>query len=62
MADFEEMRNAMNRATQGDIVTRLRNVAWFLPDATEASNSDKVIHQAADEIERLRKEINDSKS
>lgn len=37
-----------------DIVTRLRDVAWVSPDASDATIADKVVHEAADEIERLR--------
>ena len=54
MADFEEMRNAVKRATQDDISHRLRvgadrflNIAR-LPEA---------LVEAADEIERLRAQI-----
>lgn len=50
--DFEEMRGAYQRATQEDIVTRLRNMT-ILND----SEIDMTIYQAADEIERLRTEL-----
>jgi hypothetical protein len=58
MADFEEMRNAMNRATQDDIVTRLREIQ----DGSKHDDIYDELMYAIDEIERLRKEINDSKS
>lgn len=46
MADFEEMHNAHRRATSDDIATRLR----------QGDANYKHLHEAADEIERLRKE------
>jgi hypothetical protein len=40
-----------------DIVTRLRNCAWVRPESEWATQDDKTIAEAADEIERLRAEI-----
>ena len=54
MADFEEMRNAVQRATQDDIAHRLRVGAdLFL----NIARMHEVLLQAADEIERLRAQI-----
>ena len=54
MADFEEMRNAVQRATQDDIAHRLRVGAdRFL----NIARMHEVLLQAADEIERLRAEL-----
>ena len=59
MADFEEMKNAMNRATQDDIVTQLRENC----DTSDCVNVRSIALvkcdncDAADEIERLRAEI-----
>lgn len=36
-----------------DLVARLRDIAWVSPDASDATIADKVVHEAADEIERL---------
>ena len=38
-----------------DIVTRLRDCAWVRPDSEWATESDKTIAEAADEIEQLRR-------
>ena len=38
-----------------DIVTRLRDCAWVRPDSKWATESDKTIAEAADEIEQLRR-------
>lgn len=37
-----------------DLVTRLQDIAWVSPDASDATSSDKAVHEAADEIKRLR--------
>lgn len=54
--DFEEMRGAYLRANgvRDDIVIRLRNMT-ILND----SEIDMTIYEAADEIERLRKQLAD---
>ncbi len=67
MADFEEMRNAVQRATQDDIVTRLREgEKWHKNGYIEvpsgfydflANEIERERKQAADEIERLRAQI-----
>ena len=44
--DFDEMKGAYLRATQDDLVTRLRNI--------HTMGQLGVVHEAADEIERLR--------
>ena len=48
--DFEEMRGAYLRATQDDIVPRLRH--YYLND----KKVDRIVYEAADEIERLRRQ------
>lgn len=55
--DFDEMRNAYLRANgvRDDIVIRLRNMT-ILND----SEIDMTIYEAADEIERLRKQLADT--
>ena len=40
-----------------DIVTRLRDSAWVPAGATDESKDDRLFREAADEIERLRKEL-----
>lgn len=50
--DFEEMRGAYQRATQDDIVPRLREY-WL------KYHAHSVVNEAADEIERLRKQLAD---
>ncbi len=52
--DFDEMRNAYLRVTQDDIVTRLRNI--------HTMGQLGVVHEAADEIERLRLELREARS
>lgn len=53
--DFDEMRNAYLRANgvRDDIVIRLREY-WLKYDA------HSVVNEAADEIERLRKQLADT--
>lgn len=53
--DFEEMRGAYQRATQDDIVTQLRELATFSTPSIPRSH----LIEAADEIERLRKQLAD---
>lgn len=54
MADFEEMRNAVKRATQDDISHRLRVGAdRFL----NIARLHEALVEAADEIDRLRAQI-----
>ena len=53
MPDFEEMRNAMNRATQDDIVTRLRKACQY-EDGYQLTMAPELVSAIADEIERLR--------
>jgi hypothetical protein len=58
MPDFEEMRNAVERATVDDIVTRLRRiVADPKPIFTV-----QLLDDAADEIERLRYRVEQMES
>jgi len=55
MADFEEMRNAMNRATQDDIVTRLRIEKQ---NCLLMNNGNPFLMQdVIDEIESLRSQV-----
>ena len=52
--DFDEMKGAMSRAIEDDIVTRLRNSC--VPDDSKWLDSmptDRLMLEAADEIERL---------
>ncbi len=53
MADFVEMKNAVARATEGDIVTRLRKMGVYGP----ADTTLPIAQEAADEIERLRERL-----
>jgi hypothetical protein len=57
MADFEEMRNAVKRATQDDIVERLTAIAFHDPQIDYRQDIKSVAATAADEIERLRAQI-----
>jgi hypothetical protein len=57
MADFEEMRNAVKRATQDDIVERLTAIAFHDPQIDYRQDIKLVAATAADEIERLRTEL-----
>jgi hypothetical protein len=57
MADFEEMRNAVQRATQDDIVERLTAIAFHDPHIDYRQDIKSVAATAADEIERLRAEL-----
>jgi hypothetical protein len=55
MPDFEEMRNAMNRATQDDIVTRLRIEKQ---NCLLMNNGNPFLMQdVIDEIESLRSQV-----
>lgn len=51
--DFEEMKGAVRRATEGDLVTRLEGL---LLEGAE------IVRQQADEIERLRLELREARS
>lgn len=55
MADFEEMRNAMNRATQDDIVILMLREYEYM-NAGRGGDYEMLL-QGAQEIERLRAEI-----
>lgn len=56
--DFEEMKGAYMRATQDDIVTRLRDSKLDC----DYCDSWHINGQAADEIERLRREVRELRS
>ena len=50
MADFEEMRNAVARATEGDIVTQLQKVVLD----PKPVFSQQLLVEAIEELEQLR--------
>lgn len=58
VVDFDEMRGAYLRATEDDLVTRLKQQAdeWCFDEPV------RIFLEAADEIERLRKQVRELQS